>query len=137
MTREQAIAIRNALNSFIDKIVDNPVEINENTIIICPWKEGLYITDNVRMYNDIPYRCIQTHDSTGNPSWNPADASSLWTQYHGTTKETARPWVEPTGAHDIYKVGEYMIWTDGKIYQCTQNTNFNPEVYPMGWKIEE
>ena len=33
MTREQAIAIRNALNSFINKIVDNPIEINENTTI--------------------------------------------------------------------------------------------------------
>ena len=137
MTREQAISLRNALDNFINKIVDNPIEINENPIAIRPWREGVYTVDDVRMYNDIPYRCVQTHDSTNNPSWNPVNASSLWSQYHGTSKETARPWVTPSGAHDMYKVGEYMIWTDGKIYCCVQDTNFNPEMYANAWKIEE
>lgn len=25
------------------------------------------------------------------------------------------------GAHDAYQTGEWMIWTDGKPYRCTQN----------------
>lgn len=30
--------------------------------------------------------------------------------------------------------GEYMIWTDGKVYECKQNTNFSPAEYPQAWE---
>jgi hypothetical protein len=54
-------------------------------------------------------------------------------QYHGSSKATARPWVTPTGAHDVYKVGEWMIWTDGLAYQCLSDTNFSPAEYSAAW----
>lgn len=55
---------------------------------------------------------------------------------HGTTPETARPWVKPQhGAADIYRAGEYMIWTDGSACRCARNTNFSPEEYPADWQI--
>ena len=41
----------------------------------------------------------------------------------------ARSWEAPTGAHDMYKAGEYMIWADGLTYLCKQDTNFSPEEY--------
>lgn len=34
-----------------------------------------------------------------------------------------------TGAHDMYKAGEYMIWTDGIIKKCLRDTNFSPTEY--------
>lgn len=40
----------------------------------------------------------------------------------------------PAGAHDMYKVGEYMIYTDKNIYKCIQDTNFSPSDYPQAWK---
>ena len=40
----------------------------------------------------------------------------------------------PTGAHDMYKTGEYMIWTDGNTYKCIQDTNFSPEEYAQAWE---
>ena len=34
----------------------------------------------------------------------------------------------------MYKAGEYMIWTDGVVYMCKENTNFSPEEYPQAWE---
>lgn len=38
------------------------------------------------------------------------------------------------GAHDMYKNGEYMIFTDKNIYKCVQDTNFSPTDYPQAWE---
>lgn len=131
--RKQFFAIRKALDSFVDKIVENTAEINENLTVIREWHPGEYLADDVRMFDGIPYRCVQGHDSAGNDAWNPADTPSLWMQYHGTSKTTARPWIAPTGAHDRYKVSEWMIWTDGLAYPCKIDTNFSPDEYPDAW----
>ena len=128
--------IRAALDKHVINISSDTKEINEYAEILRKWTPGNYIAGDVRIYNGIPYKCIQTHDSTGNETWNPSVAS-LWMQYHGTSIETARPWVAPTMAEDIYKTDEYMIWTDGFIYKCLSNTNFSPTDYPTAWeKIE-
>lgn len=137
MRKSEALSIRAALDCLVSKIVENPVEINENMVAIRPWRPGAYVVGDVRMYEGIPYKCAQAHDSTGNESWNPADTSALWMQYHGTSVETARPWIAPTGAHDVYKEGEYMIWTDGNVYECVAQTNFSPAEYPQAWNISE
>lgn len=134
MTRDEAYQIRAALDSFVGRIADAPAEINANMAAIRPWKPGVFEADkDVRMYEGIPYKCVQGHDSTANPGWNPADTPALWMQYHGTTVETARPWIDPTGAHDMYKQGEYMIWTDGAVYCCESDTVFSPGDYAQGW----
>lgn len=133
--KEQFLKIRKVLDSFIDKIVDNPVEVNENPLIIRKWREGSYVIGDVRLYEGNPYKCVQAHSSINNPAWNPTVAS-LWMQYHGTSKETARPWIAPTGAHDMYKAGEYIIWED-KIYRCISDTTYSPNDYAANWEVVE
>lgn len=135
--RKQFLEIRKVLDSFVEKIVDNVTEINEHTVAIREWTPGTFVAGDVRMHVGIPYKCIQSHDSTGNDAWTPADAPALWMQYHGTSKATARPWIAPTGAHDVYKVGEWMIWTDGLAYQCLSDTNFSPVEYSAAWSSGE
>ena len=49
-------------------------------------------------------------------------------------KKCALPWEAPTGTHDMYKTGEYMIWTDGTVKKCAQDTNFSPTEYPQAWE---
>jgi hypothetical protein len=137
VTREEALNIREALDGFVTKIVDSPAEINDNMAAIRNWKEAVYVTGDVRMFDGIPYKCVQAHDSTGNATWNPPATPSLWMQYHGTTVETARNWVAPTGAHDQYVKGEWMIWTDGAIYECIQDTVYDPSAYSQSWKNYE
>ena len=129
--RAELFAMRKALDGFVAKIADNPVEINENPVAIREWQPGAYVIGDVRMYEGNPYKCVQAHDG----AWNPADTPALWMQYHGTSAITARPWVAPSGAHDMYKSGEYMIWTDGNVYRCKQDTTYSPNDYPAAWEV--
>ncbi len=47
-------------------------------------------------------------------------------------------WVQPTGAHDAYKTGDKMTYTDGKRYVCQMdNCVWGPDVYPAGWRLVE
>lgn len=136
--RNQLIALRKALDNFVTKISDTPAEINDNQIVIRPWQPNTYSLGDVRVYENIPYKCVQAHDSTGNDAWNPPATPALWMQYHGTSVESARPWLAPTGAHDMYKAGEYMIWTDGSIYKCLIDTVYSPTDYSQAWtKVEQ
>ena len=125
--------VRAALDKHIININSDTKEINEYAELLRKWTSGNYVVGDVRIYDGIPYKCIQAHNSIGNETWNPSVAS-LWMQYHGTSIETARPWIAPTGAHDIYLAGEYMIWTDGSTYKCLSNTNFSPADYASAWE---
>ena len=81
------------------------------------------------------YRCCQAHDSTANPDWTPDAQPALWAAYHAGDAAHARPFVQPTGAHNQYAAGEYMIWTDGGTYRCTQDTSYSPADYPQAWEL--
>ena len=115
--------------------------INQPAAVVLPlmpfmeeWREGKWTAGVSLLYLGLPYKVIQTHDSKGNPSWNPLQAVSLFAHWHGINPETAQPWKKPTGAHDMYKVNEYMVFTDGKTYRCLQDTVYSPIEYPQAWE---
>lgn len=81
-----------------------------------------------------PKECMTAYDGTVQQGWT-IDTATLWKPWHSRKAEYALPWEAPTGAHDMYKAGEYMIWTDNKVYMCKQDTNFSPEEYPQAWGI--
>lgn len=93
-----------------------------------------YEVGDVRLHPETGYpkECIMAYDGTVQQDWT-IDTTTLWKPWHSRKKEYALPWEAPTGAHDMYKAGEYIIWTDGNTYQCTQDTNFSPEEYPQAW----
>lgn len=80
-----------------------------------------------------PYECMTAYDGTVQQDWT-IDNRTLWKPWHSRKKEYALPYEAPTGAHDMYKAGEYMIWSDGKVKKCNQNTNFSPDEYPQAWE---
>ena len=80
-----------------------------------------------------PYECMTAYDGTVQQDWT-IDNRTLWKPWHSRKKEYALPWEAPTGSHDMYKVGEYMIWTDGTVKKCLRDTNFSPEEYPADWE---
>lgn len=100
-----------------------------------PWTKGNYKVGDVRTdpKTSYPYECIQAHDSTVNTDWDIA-VRTLWKPWHSKSLEYALPYEAPTGAHDMYKNGEYMIYTDKSIYKCIQDTNFSPTDYPQAWE---
>lgn len=136
LQRAELFKIRKALDGLVVKIANNTAEVNENMVAIRKWHPGTYSVDDVRMYEGAPYKCVQAHDSTDNETWNPTVAS-LWMQYHGTSVETARPWVQALGSEDRYKIGEYMVWTDGLIYKCLMDTTYSPVDYAGAWEVQE
>ena len=132
--RKTVFDIREALDSFVKQNAGNPVEINKHPEAVRVWLPGVFLSGDVRAYEGVPYKCIQAHDSAAVPDWTPPTSPALWMQYHGTSKETARPWIAPTGAHDMYLTDEYMIFTDGITYRCIANTAYSPADYAAAWE---
>ena len=54
---------------------------------------------------------------------------------HGTTPDTARAFVQPSGNHDAYHTGEYAVYHNA-LYACRQDTAFSPEEYPDAWEVQ-
>lgn len=132
--KAQLEAYRAAMDAAVENAREDTATINRVAALARRWQPGAYAAGDVRVYDGAPYRCVQAHDSSENPGWTPDATPALWMQYHGTSPEIARPWVDPTGAHDIYRAGEYMIWTDGLTYRCTQDTDFSPAEYAQAWE---
>ena len=135
--RQRALKLRAAIDVGIAAANKQPIAINGMLDVIRQWTPDTYTIGDVRIYESIPYKCVQAHDSTANPTWTPSTTASLWMQYHGTSIETARNWIAPAGAHDMYKIGEYMIWTNGLVYKCVQDTVYDPTAYTQAWEVQE
>lgn len=103
------------------------------------WSPGSHTVGEIFNADGQTWECFQAYDNAVYPDIAPGN--SAWFTFnrplHGKSKETARPWVAPMGAHDIYHTGEYMIWTDGTVYRCKQDTNFSPTDYASAWEIHE
>ena len=81
------------------------------------------------------WECIQSYDNAVYPDIVPGGAAwgTFHRPLHATTTEQARPFVQPTGAHDIYKAGEYMT-LDGTLYKCVEDTAYSPAEYAAAWE---
>lgn len=112
------------------------------------WQPGSYAVGDI--YNthaggnlgsewEQTWECFQAYDNETYPDIVPGNAA--WYTFnrplHGKSVETARPFVPVQGAHDMYKAGEYMIYTDGKTYCCKQDTAYSPTDYAQAWEVVE
>lgn len=114
----------------------DPDDVIADAALLQPWVPGNYTTGDVRVQDGYPYKCCQAHDSSNNPDWDPVTQRALWVPYHAKTAKWALPYVAPSGAHDAYQTGEYMIWSDGQIYRCnTDNTVWGPDTLPDVWDV--
>ena len=105
------------------------------------WAEGKHEAGEIYNAEDQTWECYQSYDNATHPDIKPGEAA--WYTFnrplHGTSRETARPWVQPTHSMDIYRKGEWMVWTDGWLWECIaeNGTNFSPEEYPGGWQKDD
>ena len=102
------------------------------------WSEGSYTVGDVRNYGGQTWECYQSHDTATYPDITPDNPAwyTFWRPLHGSSSETARPFVPVQGSHDMYHTGEYAIWED-RLYKCVQDTNFSPTDYPQAWEMVE
>ena len=137
-----SLPYRSQVDAVIADVKERPKIINDMPMLIRPWEPGTiespieHVLGEVRSEDCNPYKCCQAHTHSGEADWNPAAAPALWTQYHGTSYATARPFLHPTGAHDIYLYDEYMIFTDSKVYRCisANGTAYSPTEYAAAWE---
>jgi hypothetical protein len=129
---ENARNLRKLIQEYAQKLEDKTLVI-ATSFYFEEWKPNSYNVGDVRTSNGKPYECFVAHDSTLNPTWD-ISVRTLWKPYHSRKKEYALPYEQPTGSHDMYLKGEYMIWTDGEIYLCKLDTNFNPVEYSQAWE---
>lgn len=103
------------------------------------WAPGAYEVGDVRNYSGQTWECFQAHNNATYSDIAPDNAAwfTFWRPLHSKTVATARPFVPVQGAHDMYRTGEYMVYTDGKIYKCKQDTNFSPDDYKDAWEVVE
>ena len=103
------------------------------------WRQGPYQTVGAPVqYEGQVYQVWQAHDSTGNAGWNPRDAVSLFDICHTKDPAKAKPYQAPSGSRGLYQTGECMVWTDGKVYASTMDSNaYTPESYAAGWTVKE
>ena len=105
--------------------------------LFADWAAGSYQVGDIRNAKDQTWECFQAHDNATYPDINPDNAAwyTFWRPLHGKSPETARPFTPVQGAHDMYRAGEYMIYTDGLTYRCVSDTNYSPEDYAQAWEV--
>ena len=112
-------------------------------IIMCSalwdeWEPGKHTVDEIFTVGGDPWKVYQSYDNAVHPDIAPGETAwaTFNIPYHGTTRQTARAWVKPNNATDIYKVGEWCVF-GGKYYVSKRGTDFSPTEYPADWEEQE
>lgn len=135
-------ALESAIRYVRTKLMNEIAEMDDKTEgIACKGLIPVYEQNHSYSVGDVrlhpttgsPKECIVAYDGTVQQDWT-IDTPTLWKPWHSRKAEYALPYEQPTAAHDMYKSGEYMVWTDGITYLCKEDTNFNPEEYSQAWE---
>lgn len=136
MTRNDAIAYRAAIDRAAAAAATDTERITIS-VLYSDWTAGTHTVGEIYNAGGQTWECFAAYDNATYPDVNPDNAA--WRTFnrplHGTSPATARPFAQPTGAHDMYHAGEYMIWTDGKTYRCKSDTAYSPEDYAEAWEV--
>lgn len=139
----QFAAMRNAMNKVVsaipagneDEFNGSAAVINDYAPIIPVWRadkdyaRGALAVDPE---NGVPYWAMHSHGASTGQIHQPSKSPTIWTHCHGTTPETARPFVAE--GHNPYMTGHYCI-ENGEVKRCKQdNTVHAPSVYPAAWE---
>ena len=127
MTRGKAKQLRQLLEQLAVTLAD---ETALTGVELFPmWTIGrAYATGDRVQYDGILYKCIQAH--TTQADWTPDITPALWV---AVSIEEYPEWVQPTGAHDAYNIGDKVTYK-GNHYVCDINGNvYAPDV--SGWTL--
>ena len=93
------------------------------------WQSGKqYEVGDRCIYLGNLYECIQAHQSQDD--WTPAATPALWKK-HGAPGEEWPDWVQPTGAHDAYALGDKVKHNEKHWISSVDANIWEPGVY--GW----
>jgi len=98
------------------------------------WEPGLVVqAGEVYRWDGTLVEVIQGH--TTQADWEPDDVPALFKIHRSPTAETPPDWVQPTGAHDAYAIGERVTF-EGQVWESVIDANtYSPTAYPAGWLL--
>lgn len=97
------------------------------TSLFDEWQSGIaYAIGDRRQYDGLLYRCVQAH--TSQDDWTPPAVPALWVR---TSTEEWPEWIQPTGAHDAYAMGDKVTHNDKHWISIVDGNIWEPGVY--GW----
>lgn len=136
MKRGEAKAYRAAIVAARDAVAEDNARLGIR-VLFPDWAAGAHAVGEVYNADGQTWECFAAYDNATYPDIKPGNAA--WHTFnrplHGASPATARPFVQPTGAHDMYHAGEYTIWTDGKTYRCKSDTAYSPADYAAAWEV--
>ena len=89
-----------------------------------------YKVGDILSYLGKLYEVIQAH--TSQADWTPDVVPALFKSKAPVS--TIPNFVQPTGAHDAYKIGDQVMF-EGKVWESLIDANvWSPTAYPQGWK---
>lgn len=118
--------IKKVLRKQIETLPEE--ELPEYAGLFPAWKVGESVSvDDKRQYRagksrrheGTLYKCVQAH--TTQVDWPPDVTPALWTVI-SPPGETPL-WVQPTGAHDAYAIGDQVQWPEGTVWESTIDAN--------------
>ena len=92
------------------------------------WEVDVAYAVGARIQHEaVLYKCVQAH--TSQVSWAPNLTLALWVV---VSVDEWPDWVQPTGAHDAYHIGDKVTY-DGRHWVCISDNNiYAPGIY--GWE---
>ena len=127
MTRKEAESYRAKIEMAAALMSDEAAL--DSIELIAPWKIKEYVNvGDRRRFDGVLYKCIQAH--TTQADWTPDITPALWV---AVSIEEYPEWVQPTGAHDAYNIGDKVTY-NGNRYVCAVDGNvYAPDV--SGWTL--
>lgn len=108
--------------------------INENAAAIRTWlSDADYVRGDVRIdpSDGVPYWAMHNHGISTGQVHQPSQSPTIWTHCHGTTPETARPFLAE--GHNPYMTGHYCT-EGGVVKRCNRDGVVHaPSVLPAAW----
>ena len=134
----QAKAMRMQVEQTYQAAAMTPDERIANRFMAPAWVRGKHTAGEICCTTpDCLWKCRQDYDNQMSPDIVPGN--DAWYTFHiplhGTTPETALPFVAPREAESRYKAGEHMIWTDGQICKCLRDTAYGLDQDAQAWEM--
>lgn len=81
------------------------------------------------------YRVVQGHVTQAD--WSPPLAPALFLYLPPAGPSGCPPFVQPTGAHDAYAIGDCVEFEGANYVSLIDANTYSPSAYPAGWELQE
>lgn len=132
LIRAAAAAARLTVADLVRSEALDDDDVADVAALFPPWAAGQAVAaGDLRSWDGTVVECVQAH--TTQADWTPDVTPALWKVHRQTAGPTPDPWVQPTGGHAAYQLGD-RVTHNGQTWESTAADNvWAPGVY--GWVV--